>query len=165
MQRRLHPITVVMALAVVFFAIFIVYSRKMDTTGPRRTITDWEARGGVPPPHHNTELGIMESPVPGRHAMKIMGFRGPPGPSPLMIAGCRPRDIVIECNGKQFDYTELDNAVEELREKGTPFTLTVERGGQTVTVNVSHWPKRAPGPPGVQPGSARSGPQRSRRAP
>ena len=138
MHRRLHPLTVVLTLAIVFLAIFIIYSHRLERMAPP---TPTLARGGLPPPMHDDTLGAMLSPVPRRHATKIMGFRPPPSPSPLRVIGCVPGDILTKCNGEQWDWKKFAQALKDLRENNKPFTLTVERRGQEVDVKVTRWPE------------------------
>lgn len=142
MQRRVHPVIVVLALLVALVVAAMYGSRELGPPREGGPISAMEMRGGVPSPVHNPVLGAMWSPVPRRQgAMKIMGFRPPPGPPPGPAVGLRQNDILVACNGEPFRASDLNAAVKRLVEEGTPFTLTVERWGEKVTIEVTRWPE------------------------
>jgi hypothetical protein len=143
MQTKLNPITVVFALAIVFFAVFIIYSRQIKPEPYRRPITADQARGGLPAPDHDDTLGIMYS-SSGRGRITIMGFLPPPTPPPLMVIGCRPRDELIGINDEPFEGKTLKAAIEALEENGTPFTLRVRRRDKEIEIEVTEWPEPMP---------------------
>ena len=150
MQKKLHPLTVIFALAIVLFAVFVIYSRQVKSEPPRRPITAFEARGGVPAPSHDDTLGIMYSSA-GPASIRIMGFLPPPAPPPLMVVGCRARDDIIGINDEPFTWQGMKTAIDEVKENGTPFTLRVRRQGTEIEIEVTEWPEPMPVPEGQRP--------------
>lgn len=158
MRRRMNPVVAVLAVLVAVAVVAIIFQREMQQPQPRAATTD-AVLEGVTNPVQDRSLGVVWGPMRRRGgAMKVMGFRPPPSPPPLQAIGLREMDIVVQVNGEKFSVGGIHRAVTALKEKGTPFTLKVERGGQEMTIKVTQWPEASESPP-EGPGSGR-GPER-----
>lgn len=147
--KKVHPVTVVLTLAVVLFAVFLIYSNRLGPgAAPPQQMMPME-----PVPDHDSRLGVLWKPYPQVInpedekrviGIQVVGFRPPPTPPPLMLAGVRPGDIILECNGEKADMSNIGAAMDALREKGEAMTLLVQKEWGEVTLKVEEWP-----PPGA----------------
>ncbi len=146
MQGRLHPATVVLALAVIGLAAFLISARDLGSP-PRGPVV---ARGGLPPPVHEPALGIMCSPSTDPRGIKVMGFRPPPEPSPLRLLGVAIKDTIVSINGEVGFCNDLVAAIRESQREGTPLVLGIQRGGELIELRLERLPP-LPGPLGEPP--------------
>jgi len=137
MKTRLHPITVVLALAVLGFAIYIGYVRKLQSMSPAVPPQMMEPR---PAPAYDEGLGAMLQASPETKSHMIVGFRPSAAASPLAMLGCFPGDVLVSCNGAPVTGTEVRKAIEEMEKKHKPIVLEVYRGGEKIELKHEKMP-------------------------
>jgi membrane-associated protease RseP (regulator of RpoE activity) len=140
LKTRVHPVTVVLALAVLGLAIFMRYSRKLaeqDRPMPPEVMGRMEGR---PPPSYDKGLGAMIGMSPQTQGDMVLSFRPSAAASPLAMLGCFPGDVLVSVNGKPVSGVNVRQAIEELEKDGKPVSLIVDRHGQKVELKHTKMP-------------------------
>jgi S1-C subfamily serine protease len=140
LKTRVHPVTVVLALAVLGLAIFMGYSRKLaeqDRPTPSEMMRAMEPR---PAPAYDKGLGVMLGMSPQTKGDVILGFRPSAAASPLAMLGCFPGDMLVSVNGQPVSGVNVRKAIEELEKDGKPVSLIVNRNGQKVELKHTKMP-------------------------
>jgi S1-C subfamily serine protease len=82
--------------------------------------------------------------------LKVTGFTGSSGSSPLDVLGVEQGDVIVSCNGMSGQLgARIITAIEGLNARGEPITLVVVRDGKRITLERSD---KLP-PPGDSPDS------------
>jgi hypothetical protein len=90
----------------------------------------------------DTSLGIKFSRNAEPQGFKIDKFEGTPNPSPLKLMGLKEGDVITGCNGqKQQVRGAVVQAIQDLNASGKPIALTIDRGGNPITIN---WKDKLP---------------------
>jgi membrane-associated protease RseP (regulator of RpoE activity) len=155
-RRRLHPFTVGVVLVVVGFGIFLIYSRRIETTSP--TVQPTMLR--EPAPAYDEYLGIMWKPTrsPEPEGNKIVSFRPSRATSTAALLGVIPGDILVSVNDKPLSPDNVREAIAELKKDGKPITLIVYRMGQKITLKTDELPEKPSFPAGGPPAGRAGGP-------
>jgi len=135
-RKRLHPFTVGVVLVVVGFAIFLVYSRRIETTSP--TVQPRMVR--EPMPIHDEYLGILWTASRSPEGNMVVGFRPSRATSTAALLGVLPGDILVSVNGKPVSPENVREAMAELKKDGKPISIIVYRAGQKVTLKTDELP-------------------------
>ncbi len=85
-------------------------------------------------PSHLAPLGIAGRPSATQpQGLLVTGFTLSPEPSPLQVIGVEEGDVIVACNGESRHMRDrILDAIEGLRERGEPITLSVVRNGQQI---------------------------------
>ena len=144
MRNRVHPVLIVLTLVIVLITVAIVYSRRL----PTRAAEPAEVRPRTGPmmgtPGIDEELGIQWMPWFAPEGERIMNFLPGDTPSPLWLIGCQQGDILVSVNDNPIAEVGLHDALAELRENGTPFTLGLIRMGREITKEIDSYPELPP---------------------
>lgn len=138
MQKRVHPVLVVLVLVIVLAVAAMVYSRRLQTPEP---ISVGQQRGGMGEtrgrgrmagpgrqPQTSPELGMQFRPNADPRGMRVLGIQSG---SPLARLGLQAGDVVTSCNGHTSGIRdELVSAVKGQQS----VTLVVDRGGRSLAM-------------------------------
>jgi S1-C subfamily serine protease len=82
------------------------------------------------------QLGISGTPNRTEpQGLKVTGFTGPSGSSPLDVLGVEQGDVIVSCNGMSGQLgARIISAIEGLNARGEPITLVVARDGKRITL-------------------------------
>ena len=139
MKKRVHPVTGVLIIAIVLLVLAMVYRQRMEVVSPTPQATITVAPQGPPMPEPS--LGFAWMPEPGQKGIPVNRLLPGPPPSRVALIGVKSGDVLLEMNGKKLDLEELDKALDALQKKGTPFALTLVRGGQKITLQAKSFPE------------------------
>ena len=92
----------------------------------------------------DTELRIQWIPWFAPLGIRIMNFLPGDVPSPLWLIGCQQGDILVSVNDEPIEGADLHDALAELRDNGTPFTLGLIRMGREISKDVDSYPELPP---------------------
>ena len=134
-KTRVHPVTVVLVLAVAGLVVFMMYSRRLESTSPQAHLFQQRQ----PPPIRDAELGAILSPSTSGQGETLSSFYPSRFASPLAVLGCLPGDVLISCNGQPVSGSSVLEAVEALKKDGTPIEMVVMRSNQTTTLKTEEW--------------------------
>jgi len=144
MRNRVHPVLIVLTLVIVLITVAIVYSRRL----PTRAAEPAEVRSKIAPmmgtPGVDEELGIQWMPWFAPEGDRIINFLPGDTPSPLWLIGCQQGDILVSVNDSPIAEVGLHEALAELRENGTPFTLGLVRMGREISKEIDSYPELPP---------------------
>ena len=143
MKKRVHPLTGVLLIAIVLVLVMVVYRQRLDVVSPEPTVTITHTPQG--PPTAEPDLGIAWMPEPGSNGIRVAKILPSPPPSRLALLGVKPGDMLMEVNGKTADLGDFSRALDQLQDKGKPFTMTVIRGGQKVKLEAKKLPESLKG--------------------
>lgn len=152
LKMRVHPVTVVLALAVVLLAVFFIYSRKLESQNPPLGPEELRLlQRPMPAPAYDEALGVVLQVIPESKQEKVVGFRPSRQASPLGLLGCMPGDVLVSINGKPVSGKNVRQAMEDLEKKKKPISLIIERGGQRLELKHTKMPTAPPpiGPSGM----------------
>jgi S1-C subfamily serine protease len=127
-----------LVIAIVLVLVLMSYRQRLETVSPTPTATIVQVPQG--PPMEEPALGIAWTPGPDAQQIVVMKILPSPPPSRLALIGVRPGDFLTEVNDEKADLGNIETALDELQNKGTPFTLTVLRGGQSVKLEAKQLP-------------------------
>ena len=144
MRNRVHPVLIVLTLVIVLVAVAIVYSRRLPTSdqGPAQVTTRVGPMMGTP--GIDEVLGIQWMPWFAPEGDRIMNFLPSDTPSPLWLIGCQQGDILVSVNDIPMAEADLHDALAELRDNGTPFTLGLIRMGREISKEIDSYPELPP---------------------
>jgi len=142
-KKRVHPLTGVLLIAIVLVLVMVVYRQRLDVVSPDPTPI--VVCGPQGPPMVEPGLGIAWIPDPKSNRIRVIRLLPSPPPSRLALLGVKPGDTLIELNGKVRDLDNISRALDQLQDKGKPFTLTVIRGGQKVKLEAKKLPESLKG--------------------
>ncbi len=152
LKSRVHPVTVVLTLVVLGVAIFMVYSRKMESQSPPTQ----QMMQPMPQPVYDESLGVMLNVSREPKGDKIITFRPSREASVLGLLGCMPGDVLVSVNGNPVSGGYVRDALDALKKNGTPLVLVVYRNGQKIELKHTKVPTEPPPlPPGLMPPSGR----------
>ena len=139
LSTRVHPVTVVLALGVVGLAIFMAYSRKLESQSERpKVLTDMMRP--EPSPGYDQGLGAMITMSREPKGEKVVGFKPSAAASPLAMLGCFPGDVLVSVNGDTVSGANVRKAMEDLEKHGKPISLIVYRQGRKLELKHTKMP-------------------------
>jgi hypothetical protein len=141
MRNRVHPVLIVLTLVIVLVTVAIVYSRRLPTTGAGQAEVTPMVAPMMGTPGIDEELRIQWIPWFAPEGTRIMNFLPGDTPSPLWLMGCQQGDILVSVNGNPIEGSDLNDAIAELRENGTPFTLGLVRMGREISKQIDSYPE------------------------
>ena len=143
-NRRVHPVLIVLTLVIVLAAVAIVYSRRLPTRTAEPTAVTARTGPMMGTPDVDLELGIQWMPWFAPEGTRIMNFLPGDTPSPLWLIGCQQGDILVSVNDSPIVGGSFHEALAELRENGTPFTLGLIRMGREISKEIDSYPELPP---------------------
>jgi C-terminal processing protease CtpA/Prc len=138
-KKRIHPATGILVIAIALVMVMMVYRQRLETVDP--TITPAFINAPQSMPIDEPGLGISWIEEPGMETVRVSRILASPPPSRLALIGVKPGDRLVEVNGKPDVKGLIAKALEDLQNKGIPFTLTIERGGQRVKLEAKSLPE------------------------
>ena len=138
MKKRIHPATGVLVIAIVLVLVMMMYRQRLETVDPTPVPIVMNVPQG--PPLDEPTLGISWMPEPGTDSIRVTRLLASPPPSRLSLLGVKPGDRLVEVNGKTDVQGLLNTALNDLQNKGIPFTLTIARGSQRVKLEAKQLP-------------------------
>ncbi len=152
LKSRVHPVTVVLTLVVVGFAIFMLYGRKLEQQTPSGPVLPRGMDRPLPQPAYDEALGALLTVSIDPPGDKIVAFRPRRDASVLGVLGLYPGDIVVNINGQGLTAGTVQEAMDALKKDGTPITIELYRNGQKMELKYTELPTEAPpAPPGMGP--------------
>ncbi len=142
LKIRVHPVTVILVLAIVGLAIFMGYSHKLERP-PVATVPAAEQR--QLPAFRDEELGAWLRPSLQQDVGDtVLGFQPSAAASPLAQLGCVPGDVLVSCNGKPIAGNNVAKAIEAMEKTGKPVVLVVFRDGKKTELKTTKMPDIPP---------------------
>ena len=141
MRNRVHPVLIVLTLVIVVVTVAIVYSRRLPTTAAGPAEVRPMAAPMMGTPDIDEVLRIQWIPWFAPEGIRIMNFLPGETPSPLWLMGCQEGDILVSVNDSPIVGGDLHEAIAELRENGTPFTLGLVRMGREISKEIDRYPE------------------------
>jgi len=143
LKTRIHPVTVILVLAIVGLAVYMGYSRKLERQSAP-TVPAGTAERQLPAVR-DEELGAWLRPsVQLDVGDTIVGFQPSAAASPLAMLGCLPGDVLVSCNGDPIAGGNVRKAIEEMEKTGKPVVLVVYRSGKKTQLKTKKLPDIPP---------------------
>ena len=141
LKTRIHPVTIILALAIAGLAVYMNYSRKLQSqpgemTGPRKMARPSQVR--------DDGLGATLSAGNKGQGQMVIGFQPNAAASRLALLGCFPGDVLVSCNGGPVSATTVRKAIEEMEKTGKPVVLVVYREGKKIELKTTKLPDVPP---------------------
>lgn len=138
MKRKIHPATGVLVILIVLVLVMMSYRQRLETVSPTPQAMVVQVPQG--PPQDDPSLGISWMPGPDTEQIVVAKILPSPPPSRLTLIGIKPGDMISAVNDKKADLGDIERALDQLQDKGIPFTLTVIRGGRSVKLEAKKLP-------------------------